>query len=140
MIAFLSYVIILQVLIPISLYVSLEFVKMCQIYFITQDRDLYYEESDQPMVCRALNISEDLGQVEMVFSDKTGTLTENQMIFRWLFAVVVRYHPSAMYEVLSYFSIAIEGCSRGSLPFTHVYIITDVARSAELTILTVRTT
>ena len=81
-IAFLSYVIILQVLIPISLYVSLEFVKMCQIYFITQDVDLYYEESDQPMVCRALNISEDLGQVEMVFSDKTGTLTENQMIFR----------------------------------------------------------
>lgn len=81
-IAFLSYVIILQVLIPISLYVSLEFVKMCQIYFITQDGDLYYEEKDQPMVCRALNISEDLGQVEMVFSDKTGTLTENQMIFR----------------------------------------------------------
>lgn len=32
--------------------------------------------------CRALNIPEELGQVEYVFTDKTGTLTENQMIFQ----------------------------------------------------------
>ena len=43
---------------------------------------MYFEEKDQPTLCRALNINEDLGQIKYVFSDKTGTLTENKMIFR----------------------------------------------------------
>jgi len=49
---------------------------------INNDLDLYHEETDTPMQCRALNIPEDLGQIQFVFSDKTGTLTENQMVFR----------------------------------------------------------
>ena len=45
--------------------------------------DLYDAASDQPIQCRALNIPEDLGQIGHVFSDKTGTLTENKMTFRY---------------------------------------------------------
>ena len=73
---------ILQVMIPISLYVSVEMVKLGQIYFITKDLQLYDERSDKPVRCRALNIPEELGQIQYVLSDKTGTLTENRMIFR----------------------------------------------------------
>ncbi|KAJ7386092.1 putative phospholipid-transporting ATPase VB [Desmophyllum pertusum] len=81
-IRFWTFVIILQVLIPISLYVSMEVVKLVQVYFISNDLELYYADMDQPVLCRALNINEDLGQIKYVFSDKTGTLTENKMVFK----------------------------------------------------------
>uniref|UniRef100_A0A3Q3LHG2 Phospholipid-transporting ATPase n=1 Tax=Mastacembelus armatus TaxID=205130 RepID=A0A3Q3LHG2_9TELE len=79
---FFTMIILLQVLIPISLYVSIELVKVCQIFFITNDIDLYDEDTNSRVQCKALNITEDLGQIEHIFSDKTGTLTENKMVFR----------------------------------------------------------
>ncbi|XP_052793308.1 phospholipid-transporting ATPase VB-like isoform X2 [Mya arenaria] len=81
-IVFFTYIIIFQSVIPLPLYVSLEIIKLLQVYFINQDLHLYHEPSDKRVECRALNITEDLGQIEYIFSDKTGTLTENQMEFK----------------------------------------------------------
>ncbi|KAK1282730.1 putative phospholipid-transporting ATPase 5 [Acorus calamus] len=68
-------------LIPISLYVSIELVKVLQARFINQDIQMYDEESGVPAQARTSNLNEELGQVDTILSDKTGTLTCNQMDF-----------------------------------------------------------
>ncbi|KAM7276270.1 hypothetical protein ACFE04_018136 [Oxalis oulophora] len=67
--------------IPISLYVSIEIVKVLQSIFINQDVLMYYEETDKPARARTSNLNEELGQVDTILSDKTGTLTCNSMEF-----------------------------------------------------------
>ncbi|KAJ2893128.1 phospholipid transporting ATPase, partial [Coemansia aciculifera] len=74
--------IMLQNVIPIALYVSIEFVKSWHAYWIYQDVNMYYKLTDQRCMARNWNISDDLGQVSYIFSDKTGTLTRNVMDFR----------------------------------------------------------
>ncbi|KAM7512457.1 hypothetical protein LguiB_011332 [Lonicera macranthoides] len=68
-------------LIPISLYVSIEMVKVLQSMFINQDQDMYYEETNRPAHAHTSNLNEELGQVDTILSDKTGTLTCNSMEF-----------------------------------------------------------
>ncbi|WOK95908.1 phospholipid-transporting ATPase 1 [Canna indica] len=80
--AFLMSVIVFQIMIPISLYISMELVRLGQAFFMIGDTNLYDESSNSRFQCRALNINEDLGQIKYVFSDKTGTLTENKMEFQ----------------------------------------------------------
>lgn len=67
--------------IPISLYVSIEIVKVLQSIFINQDIHMYDEETDKPAHARTSNLNEELGQVDTILSDKTGTLTCNSMEF-----------------------------------------------------------
>ncbi|CAI9758833.1 unnamed protein product [Fraxinus pennsylvanica] len=80
--SFLSSIIVFQIMIPISLYITMELVRLGQSYFMIGDRHMYDSSSDSRFQCRSLNINEDLGQIRYVFSDKTGTLTENKMEFR----------------------------------------------------------
>ncbi|KAJ2327275.1 hypothetical protein IWW51_001843, partial [Coemansia sp. RSA 2702] len=79
---FWSAMIMLQNVIPIALYVSIEFVKSWHAYWIYEDINMYYSPNDQRCEARNWNISDDLGQVSYIFSDKTGTLTRNVMDFR----------------------------------------------------------
>lgn len=50
-------------MIPLSLYVTIEMTKILQVYHIHNDPLLYDAERKKPVECRALNITEELGQV-----------------------------------------------------------------------------
>uniref|UniRef100_A0A8C1NLQ2 Phospholipid-transporting ATPase n=1 Tax=Cyprinus carpio TaxID=7962 RepID=A0A8C1NLQ2_CYPCA len=78
---FWSYIIILNTVVPISLYVSVEVLRLGHSYFINWDRRMYYSRKATPAEARTTTLNEELGQVEFIFSDKTGTLTQNIMVF-----------------------------------------------------------
>ncbi|XP_029472606.1 probable phospholipid-transporting ATPase IF isoform X2 [Rhinatrema bivittatum] len=79
---FLAFLVLYNFIIPISLYVTVEMQKFLGSFFIGWDLDLYHEETDQRSQVNTSDLNEELGQVEYVFTDKTGTLTENEMQFR----------------------------------------------------------
>lgn len=81
-ITFWASVILFQNLVPISLYISLEIIRTAQAFFIYSDTFMYYEKLDYPCTPKSWNISDDVGQIEYIFSDKTGTLTQNVMEFK----------------------------------------------------------
>lgn len=77
-----TYWVLYSNLVPISLFVTIEIVKYFQAFLINSDLDIYYDKTDTPATCRTSSLVEELGQIEYIFSDKTGTLTCNMMEFK----------------------------------------------------------
>ncbi|KAJ5986405.1 hypothetical protein N7451_010770 [Penicillium sp. IBT 35674x] len=86
-----TYWVLYSNLVPISLFVTIEIVKYFQAYLINSDLDIYHVETDTPATCRTSSLVEELGQIEYIFSDKTGTLTCNQMEFKQCTIAGVQY-------------------------------------------------
>jgi phospholipid-transporting ATPase len=61
---------------------TIEVVKFWQASLINSDLDMYHAPTDTPALCRTSSLVEELGQIAYIFSDKTGTLTRNEMEFR----------------------------------------------------------
>lgn len=78
----LTFMILFNNLIPLSLIVTMEFVKFSLGSLINTDMDMYHEASDTPATARTSSLVEELGQIDYIFSDKTGTLTCNVMDYK----------------------------------------------------------
>lgn len=76
-----TFITLLSNFVPLSLYVSVEMITLMMMLYIGWDLHMYHKESDTPAVARS-SIVTDLGLVEYIFSDKTGTLTCNIMEFK----------------------------------------------------------
>ncbi|KAJ1505225.1 hypothetical protein HMI54_006155 [Coelomomyces lativittatus] len=80
--SFMTFFVIYTYTIPVSLFVIMEFIRLAQRQFMTWDTCM--QKNQVPMIVNNSNVNEDLGRVQHVFSDKTGTLTCNQMILHQL--------------------------------------------------------
>lgn len=86
-----TWILIFTNFIPISMMTTLEMVKLGQSYFMQNDANMFDEETGEKMRPQASNLNEELGQIQYVFSDKTGTLTCNIMEFKKFSAGTASY-------------------------------------------------
>lgn len=68
--------------VPISLLITLESINFIQAKFISWDIKIYDKARDLPALVQSSNLNEELGMIHYIFSDKTGTLTQNVMEFQ----------------------------------------------------------
>lgn len=95
-IAVMRFLILFSTIVPISLRVNLDMGKSVYAWFIHRDLDM------PGTVVRTSTIPEDLGRVEYLLSDKTGTLTQNDMRLKKIHVGTVSYANEAMSEVATY--------------------------------------
>jgi P-type E1-E2 ATPase len=78
---FFTYIVLLNSFIPLSLIVTLELAIFMQALFMGWDMEMA-TEGKGPMSVYSSSLNAELGQIEYIFSDKTGTLTQNLMEFK----------------------------------------------------------
>eukprot|EP00968_Pinguiococcus_pyrenoidosus_P000430 scaffold29_cov251-Pinguiococcus_pyrenoidosus.AAC.25 len=96
---FLTFVVLYYNVVTISLYITIEIVVRFMMHYIDWDKEMYYAPLDLPAKARSTNVT-DLGQIQYIFSDKTGTLTQNVMTFRCV-SIMGRVFGTPLEELFS---------------------------------------
>ncbi|KAL4235196.1 ATP synthase subunit 9 [Mactra antiquata] len=104
------FVLLFSYIIPISLRVNLDMGKAWYSYMITRDKDIH------GTVVRSTTIPEELGRISYLLTDKTGTLTQNEMVFKKLHLGTVAYTPETVDEVTAHLKTAFSHNQSASTP------------------------
>lgn len=98
---FFRFVILFSSIIPISLRVNLDLGKTVYSMQIMGDREI------RDTIVRTSTIPEDLGRIEYVLTDKTGTLTQNDMEFKKLHLGTISYGRDSMHDVVTSLALSL---------------------------------
>ena len=93
--SYFTYFLLLNTMLPISLIITLEIVKLGQGFFMMMDSSMYSDKRDRCCKVSSFSLNEELGMIQHIFSDKTGTLTCNQMEFKFFCVGNRRYGDQA---------------------------------------------
>lgn len=93
---FFRFLLLFSYIIPLSLRVNLDMGKAFYLWMMQRDKDM------PGMMVRSTTIPEELGRITYLLSDKTGTLTQNEMVFKVLHLGTVAYGMDTFDEVRGY--------------------------------------
>ncbi|XP_054939119.1 phospholipid-transporting ATPase IK isoform X8 [Physeter macrocephalus] len=116
---FWAFLILLSAMVPMAMFILAEFIYLGNSIFISWDERMYYEPQDLPARARSTSLNDLLGQVEYIFSDKTGTLTQNVMTFKKCCINGVIYGPEEEDTLLKVSPAALKPRMVGALTGTH---------------------
>ncbi|KAI9719844.1 MAG: putative aminophospholipid-translocase [Chrysothrix sp. TS-e1954] len=123
-VAVMRYLVLFSTIVPISLRVNVDMGKSVYAWFMEHDQDI------PETTVRTSSIPEDLGRIEYLLSDKTGTLTQNDMILRKVHVGTVSYANEAMSEVATYIRQGFaDQHGNDSNPFRAIATTTSATRS-----------
>lgn len=79
----LAYLLLMNIILPLSLVITLQILKIVQNFYLLGDDDFHEHEEDKHPLVNSVNLNDQLGQVKYILSDKTGTLTQNKMVAKY---------------------------------------------------------